>query len=595
MSYRITINGEPFCSSHAEETAILNPKLKLQANTAGTLTFTILPDHPYYDKINDRQSMFDVYLNDELIFEGTPVSQSTDFYNRKTVECEGELTWLNDTIQRQAVYSNQTVETLLAAYLTVHNSQADLDKQFSLGTVTVNGGSGIYRFTNYSNTMTEIGEDLIDNFGGYLRVRHSGGTRYLDYLASSPRASSQVIRIGKNLVDLTKNLSSLDICTVLIPLGAKEENSVVPGLDARLTIKSVNNDKDYIVGTAAAYFGNIWRTNVWDDVTTAAALKSKAEDYLTDAQWENLVISASAIDLGLTDDDVQQFRVLDMIRVVSEPHGIDRYFMLTKLDIDLNHPGQTQITLGEQKTVGLSAKTSQVAQEVEHQESTILVNASEHARQILETATGGCVYFHYDQYGVCDEIRIMNTNDPDTATKIWRWNINGWGYSDDGGQSYTVAATMDGVIYANMIKAGILSSDDGRFYVNLDTGAIKLQDAEITGGTFKVQATGSNPSVIDFRAQYQSSGVTQNAQMQIMSSGILGYSTSGTDPTKVFNLLPDNLLFMISGKTRVALLNDSNGGVVRVYDSDGKYRAVLNQSGLRFYDASGNLTNSYLA
>ena len=59
MSYRITINGEPFCSSHAEETAVLNPKLKLQANTAGALTFTILPDHPYYDKINDRQSMFD--------------------------------------------------------------------------------------------------------------------------------------------------------------------------------------------------------------------------------------------------------------------------------------------------------------------------------------------------------------------------------------------------------------------------------------------------------------------------------------------------------------------------------------------------------
>ena len=133
MSYRITIDGEPFCSSNFEHSQLLNPKVTLEVNKSGSLTFTMMPDHPYYNGITFRQNIFDVYLNDELIFEGIPVSDQVDFWNRRTVVCEGELTFLNDTIQRQAVYQNQTVASLLGEYLTVHNAQADATKQFTVG------------------------------------------------------------------------------------------------------------------------------------------------------------------------------------------------------------------------------------------------------------------------------------------------------------------------------------------------------------------------------------------------------------------------------------------------------------------------------
>lgn len=613
MSYKITINGDPFCASNFENSQILNPKVTLEVNKSGSLVFTMLPDHPYYDGIEFRQNLFDVYLNDELIFEGIPVSETTDFLNRKTVVCEGELTFLNDTIQRQAVYKNQTVSTLLGSYLNVHNQQADAEKQFSVGSVTVDGGNGIYRYTNFESTMTELQEDLIENFGGFFRVRHADGVRYLDYLESSPHTSSQTIRIGKNLVDLSQNLSSLDICTVLIPLGAKTGESVIDGLDERLDIKSVNSGNDYLIGTAQAYYGNIWKTHVWDEVTTASALKTKGQDYLDDAQWANLVISATAIDLGLAVEDVERFHVLDMIRVISEPHGIDRYFLLSKLDLDLDHPANTRITLGQDSRLTLSARTAKTSGEVERQQTTLMVNASENARQILDSATDGAIEILYNEDGVAYELRINNSQNPATATKWWRYNSGGWGYTDDGGQTYTVAATMDGTIFADLIKAGILSSDDGRFYVDLENGTIKIQDAEITGGTFKVRTTGSDPSVIDLRSERTVSGVTKNTEMQIQSGGIIGYATSGTDPTKVFTILPDNLLFMIGGKTRVSLLNADSGGLVRVYDSnetlrtsisttgiqindsDGHYRAILNTSGLYFYNASGSITHSYPA
>jgi len=492
VSYRITMNGELFCSSQMENTAILDPKVSLEVNKAGSLTFTILPDHPCYDTIEIRHSIFDVYQNDELIFEGIPVSEDIDFYNRKTVTCEGELTFLNDTVQRQAVYKNQTVRSLLAAYLSIHNSEADSDREFSLGSVTVDGGDAIYRYTNFTNTMTEIGEDLIDNFGGYLRVRHADGIRYLDYLAESPRTSTQEIRIGKNLIDLAKNLSTLNVITVLIPLGAKiEGESDVEGLDKRVNISSVNSGRDYIIADSVAYYGSIWGTVTWDGVSTPEALKAKAQEYLVDGQWSNLVISASAIDLGLTDEDVEQFRILDMIRVISEPHGINRLFMLTKLDIDLNHPGDTQITLGQEQTLSLSARSVKNTTSIEMAETRIMTNASENAKQILDSSTDGNIYFRFNDLGKVYEIDFLDSEDPETATKMWRWNLGGWGFYDKTTDTYTTAATMDGSFLANIITAGILKSDDGTtFYLDLDNGVLRgnFSELKIAGAAGATQA-----------------------------------------------------------------------------------------------------------
>lgn len=533
MSYRITMDGNPFCSSNVEHSAVLDPSVSLEVNKAGKLTFTILPDHPMYDQIALRQSMFDVYQNDELIFEGIATQEDTDFYNRKVISCEGELTFLNDSIQRQAKYTNQSVQSLLGAYLTVHNSQVDADRQFSLGSVTVSEGNGILRYTNFQNTMKEIGEDLIDNYGGYLRVRHQDGYRYLDYLADPPRTSSQVIRLGKNLIDYSSNLSSLNIITCLIPRGAKIEGEEdVEGLEKRLDIKSVNSGKDYLIGTAAAWYGNVWGTQTWDGVTTAAALKTKGEEFLEDAQWSNLVISASAIDLGLMEEDVEQFRILDMIRVVSEPHGIDRNFLLSKLDIKLDHPADTRITLGKETKLSLSARSAKNSTEIQSVETRILPSASENAKQILDSSTDGNIYFKFDeQTGKLYEIDIMDTNDPSTAQRIWRWNLGGWGYSNDGGQTYITAATMDGAILATMITTGILKSDDGTtFYLDLDNGVLKGNFAEL-------KIAGSAGATQAYADQAEADAVSTAASNT--STAISNYDTN-LNQLAVFNKLTNN-------------------------------------------------------
>ena len=87
----------------------------------------------------------------------------------------------------------------------------------------------------------------------------------------------------------------------------------------------------------------------------------------------------------------------------------------------------------------------------------------------------------------------MNTADASTATKIWRWNLSGLGYSSTGYNGpYKTAITQDGHIVAdfidtgtltaNIIKAGIMQSANGEFSFNLESGHIEASDINITGG-----------------------------------------------------------------------------------------------------------------
>lgn len=72
-----------------------------------------------------------------------------------------------------------------------------------------------------------------------------------------------------------------------------------------------------------------------------------------------------------------------------------------------------------------------------------------------------------------------------TATKVWRWNLSGLGYSSSGyNGKYELAMTMDGRINANFITTGVLNasivqtgaltSKDGSVNINLDNGSFRI-------------------------------------------------------------------------------------------------------------------------
>lgn len=487
--YKILCDNLIMCDSRIEELALISPVVTLEENKAGSFTFTIPPTHPQYDVIQKRKTIVDVYQDEELIFSGVCVEESKDFYNQKKIYCEGELTFFNDSIQRPARYQGVNVRELLESYINIHNAQVEENKKFTVGIVTVKDNNDyIYCYTNYNSTMTELKEDLVDDLGGFFRVRHTDGVRYLDYLAESQNTNSQIIQIGGNLMDFTSNIDSSEIATAIIPLGCQIEESQVEGLEARLTISDVNDGKDYVYSQDAVNtYGWIFKTVEWNDVTVASTLKSKGEKYLADIQFENMVIEAKAVDLHLTDQDIEQFKLSDQIRVVSRPHGLDRYFRLTKMTINLNNPENTTVTLGTNEKLTLSAKTNKVNEEIKKAidsiipASSILKSAMENATQMIKNSMNGYITTVVNEDGTPKELLIMDTSSIDTATKVWRWNINGLGYSSTGyNGTYELAMTMDGSIVADRITTGTMFAD------RIKGGTLKLGGYDHKNGVMEV-------------------------------------------------------------------------------------------------------------
>lgn len=449
-------DGTLMCDTRIEELALLNPVVKLEENKAGSFSFIIPPNHPFYNSIHMRKTTIEVYRDDEQepIFSGICAEVDGDFSKQKKILCEGVLTFLNDSIQRPAHYKGYTVRGLLEKYIENHNAQVEETKHFRVGIVTVTDSNDyITCYTNMESTMQCLKEDFVDDLGGIIRIRHENGIRYIDYLEESPNTNSQVIKFGKNLLDFTSNFSASDIATAIIPLGAKLGESTVEGLETRLTISSVNDGLDYVYSAEAVEaYGWIYKTIEFDDVTTPEALKSKGWKYLAETQFEDMVINAKAIDLHLTDKDIERFKISDRIRVQSNPHGLNKYFRLTKQTLNLNNPEKDTVTLGKNEKLSLSAKSNQISNRIKKavesivQPSSILDQAIANATALITNAMGGYIV------KTKDELLIMDTDNIETATKVWRWNINGLGYSSTGyNGKFGLAMTMDGHFVADAI------------------------------------------------------------------------------------------------------------------------------------------------
>lgn len=346
--YQIFCDNSLLYDPRDEDIPILSGKISLTVNATGELTFTLPPMHRGIDVIRKLTSVVQVYDSGELLYEGRVLDAKADMYHTVTYTCEGTLAYLLDSIQRPKAYHDLTPTSYLSDKLTQHNSQVGAEKRFLLGTVEKQLMNYDAREDNqYTNTLDTIMDKLVDSNGGYLRVRKQGDARYLDYLESYHRISGQVIRFGENILDLTEHISAENVITVLVPLGkAAEGENGESG--KRLTIESVNGGKDYLEDTeAVSLYGRIVGTQTWEDVTVPANLKAKGQEYLTHARNLTTTIELTAIDLHLVDVDIDRIKLGDMLRVVSPPHKIDKYMMVSKREYNLVNPQDDKIVLGD--------------------------------------------------------------------------------------------------------------------------------------------------------------------------------------------------------------------------------------------------------
>lgn len=327
---------------------ILNPKISLEKNKPGLFSFILPPGNVLYDGIEKRKSTIIVEQDGEEIFRGCVTNDETDFYGQKTVECESEIAFFHDSIQRSYEY-NGTPYGLFELLINTHNEMVSEDQQFTIGTVTAVSSSGTAQVDTdeYSDTFSELNSRMINAYGGFLRVRHAGGVRYIDYLADGDE-NAQPIEFGVNLLDLKKNISAEEVFNVLIPKGAmiKAENG---RYTEALKITDVNGGLDYIEDEAAVaqYGKRIWKTKTWNYIEDAETLLEKGREYLATGIAEETTLTINAVDMHFVDAEKQRIGIGDRVRIISHPIGIDRTETCTKIEMELLNPENTQYTFGK--------------------------------------------------------------------------------------------------------------------------------------------------------------------------------------------------------------------------------------------------------
>lgn len=142
-----------------------------------------------------------------------------------------------------------------------------------------------------------------------------------------------------------------------------------------------------------------------------------------------------------------------------------------KLKIDLRERMVEYVwfpTIGKYKSIVLGSnlskytskaqtETQKLADKINNRTETLVQNIL-NATAWITGNSGGHVVFRPEK--APSEILIMDNPDVAKAKRVWRWNLNGLGYSDNGVNGpFGIAMTSKGEIVANFIKVGIIQAD----------------------------------------------------------------------------------------------------------------------------------------
>ena len=255
-------------------------------------------------------------------------------------------------------------------------------------------------------------------------------------------------------------------------------------------------------------------------VPTSTQLTDDATAYVSS---HNLTAPASNITLDWVQSGeiIDRIDLCDTVSVVYDDFGVSAKAKCIRTKWNVLEERYEEIEIGEVRTTlaDTIASTNEQIQEAQQEMETGYMAAIRAASALITGAAGGYVVLWNssimapaDETHPANEILIMNDPDVNSATKVWRWNIDGLGYSNNGyAGPFQTAIDMNGGIAtwfidtvrinADNITAGtltgrIINNGTGTFYVDAN-GNLTAQ-AGIIGG-WKI-----SPRLLDKTTQYVS-------------------------------------------------------------------------------------------
>ena len=363
MIYKIKLGTHTIYSPELRDRGfnLESAKLSLELNKAGSLTFKIPHGHPKYDLIFKMRSIISVFRDDKLLFAGRVLHDSVDFYGSKEIYCEGELSYLLDSVvmpYQRTCSPGELFQQLIENHNSLMNSwryerEQHIRRKFDYYYSSPDFYKAIPAFqqSGYTNTWDEINYQLIEPFGGHLElIYHDNdvqGRKEVRWMPEDKKnVSKNEIVFGTNLIDLSFESTAENVCTALIPLGGTDSNGNT------VTITGVNNNQNFVFDqTAVDEYGWIWKTNSWNNVTDARALLNLGKEYLTKNCQSEFKVTVQAVDMSFIHGGTDRIEIGQHVRIRSKEHGLytDR-FICNSVTHDLLDPSQDEYTFGSSYT-----------------------------------------------------------------------------------------------------------------------------------------------------------------------------------------------------------------------------------------------------
>lgn len=257
-----------------------------------------------------------------------------------------------------------------------------------------------------------------------------------------------------NLKDLNYKGKSTDFCTRLYAEGADG-----------LTFESINNGKPYVenFNYSQKIISAYWKDERYTD---AQSLLDDATAKLNAACVPQRSYDCDVLDLANTNPEMYGFEDFSLFKVITliddAKHERLDYQIVEKWEYPY-YPVNNKVVLSTE----MPKIQNQVISLIEAVNSQVspfqrmLQSAIANSTALITGNHGGYVILHdSDGNGTPDEILIMDTDNIETAQKVWRWNKNGLGYSSTGYLgTYGTAITADGSIVASFITSGLMRGD----------------------------------------------------------------------------------------------------------------------------------------
>ena len=293
-----------------------------------------------------------------------------------------------------------------------------------------------------------------------------------------------VIRYGKNLTSVQQDENIESTYTAVYPYVLNSDQETIAG-DLQ-TVVSTSEPKILALDLSSEFKEE-------DGTPTAAQINAKAQEYIkaNNIGVPKVSLDVSFVQLWQTQEykeiaPLERVSLCDTVTVKYEKLGVDAKAKVITTVYDVLAERYDSITLGDAKSsLASTIAAAPDRNEIQKQASSDLERAVTRATNLITGQKGGHVVIKRDANGKPQELLIMDTEDEATATKVWRWNLSGLGYSSKGiNGEYGTAITQDGEIVADfittgdlnaqVITTGILKDRKGNNYWNLDTGDFRL-------------------------------------------------------------------------------------------------------------------------